>query len=120
MNYALFFVIGIAAGVLAGMFGIGGGILIVPALILLAKFTPQVATGTSLAIFLFPVGMFGAWSYYKEGNVRVVPAVLMAAGLLLASPVGARIAQQMSPQMLRRSFAVFLVVVAARMWFGKA
>ncbi len=72
MNYALFFVIGLAAGVLAGMFGIGGGILIVPALILLAKFTPQVATGTSLAIFLFPVGMFGAWSYHKEGNVRVI------------------------------------------------
>lgn len=120
MNYALYIVIGLAAGVLAGMFGIGGGILIVPALILLAKFTPQMATGTSLAIFLFPVGLFGAWSYYKEGNVRVVPALLLATGVLLASPLGAWIAQQMSPQLLRRSFAVFLVLVAARLWFGKA
>ncbi|MGH7677919.1 MAG: sulfite exporter TauE/SafE family protein [Gemmatimonadaceae bacterium] len=120
MNQALYLVIGLAAGVLAGMFGIGGGILVVPALILLAKFTPQMATGTSLAIFLFPVGLFGAWAYYKEGNVRMVPALLLALGILFGSPVGARIAQQMSASMLRRSFAVFLVIVATRLWFGKA
>jgi uncharacterized protein len=119
MNNLIFVVIGFGAGVLAGMFGIGGGIVIVPALILLAKFAPQMATGTSLAIFLFPVGLFGAWSYYKAGHVRVVPAVLMAAGLMAGSPLGARIAQQFSPLMLRRSFAVFLVLVAARMWWGK-
>lgn len=120
MNNVLFIVIGLGAGVLAGMFGIGGGIVIVPALILLAKFAPQMATGTSLAIFLFPVGLFGAMSYYKEGNVRVVPAVLLALGLLCGSPFGAKLAQQMSPLMLKRSFAVFLVLVAARLWFGKA
>lgn len=120
MTNVLFVVIGLAAGVLAGMFGIGGGILIVPALILLAKFTPQMATGTSLAIFLFPIGLFGAWAYYKEGNVRMVPAMLLALGVLLGSPVGAMIAQQMSALVLRRSFAVFLLVVAARMWWGKA
>ena len=120
MNPLLFVVIGLMAGLLAGMFGIGGGILIVPALILLAKFTPQTATGTSLAIFLFPVGLFGAFSYYKEGNVRVVPALLLALGVLCGSPFGAKIAQQMSPLMLRRSFAVFLVLVAVRMWWGKA
>ena len=120
MSYALFVVIGLAAGVLAGMFGIGGGILVVPALILLARFPPQTATGTSLAIFLFPIGLFGAWAYYKEGNVRMVPALLLAVGVLFGSPVGAWIAQQMSPLMLRRSFAVFLVIVALRLWFGKA
>jgi uncharacterized membrane protein YfcA len=78
------------------------------------------ATGTSLAIFLFPIGLFGAWAYYKEGNVRIVPALLIAAGILFGSPVGAWIAQQMTPVVLRRSFAVFLVVVATRLWFGKA
>jgi hypothetical protein len=119
MNNVLFIVIGLAAGVLAGMFGIGGGILVVPALILLAKFTPQMATGTSLAIFLFPIGLFGAYVYYKEGNVRMVPALLLALGVLFGSPVGAAIAQQMSALMLRRAFAVFLLVVAARMWWGK-
>lgn len=119
MTNLLFVVIGLVAGVLAGMFGIGGGILIVPALILLAQFNPQTATGTSLAIFLFPIGALGAWAYYKEGHVRVVPALLLALGVFLGSYFGAKIAQQMSPLLLKRSFAVFLVIVAARMWWGK-
>jgi len=119
MNPTYFVAIGLGAGVLAGMFGIGGGIVIVPALVLLAKFPPQTATGTSLAIFLLPIGLLGALAYYKAGHVRVVPALLLALGVFLGSPVGARIAQGMSAPALRRSFAVFLVVVAARMWFGK-
>jgi uncharacterized membrane protein YfcA len=119
MTNILFIVIGLAAGVFAGMFGIGGGILIVPALILLAKFPPQVATGTSLAIFLFPIGAFGAYAYYKEGHVRIIPALLLAFGVLCGSYFGARLAQQMTALTLQRSFAVFLVIVALRMWFGK-
>jgi uncharacterized protein len=119
MNHTIFVAIGLGAGVLAGMFGIGGGVLIVPALILIAKFAPQTATGTSLAIFLLPVGLLGALSYYKEGHVRVVPALLLALGIFLGSPVGARIAQSMSALALKRAFALFLVAIAARMWFGK-
>lgn len=119
MNHLLFVVIGLGAGVLAGMFGIGGGIVIVPALILLAKFAPQTATGTSLAIFLMPVGLLGAWSYYKGGHVRVVPALLLALGVFLGSPFGARIAQGMSQLALKRAFSLLLVAVAVRLWFGK-
>ena len=119
MTNLLFVVIGLGAGVLAGMFGIGGGIVIVPALILLAKYPPQMATGTSLAIFLFPIGAFGAYAYYKEGHVRVVAALLLALGVLCGSYFGARLAMLMSPLLLKRSFAVFLVLIAARMWFGK-
>ena len=119
MNQFLFVLIGLGAGVLAGMFGIGGGIVIVPALILLAKFPPQTATGTSLTIFLLPVGLLGAYTYYKAGHVRVAPALLLALGIFLGSPVGARVAQSMSALALKRSFAVLMVAVAARMWFGK-
>ena len=119
MQPFLFVVIGLGAGVLAGMFGIGGGIVIVPALILLAKFPAQTATGTSLAIFLLPIGALGAYTYYKAGHVRAIPALLLALGVFLGSPVGARIAQSMSALALKRTFAVFLVAVAARMWFGK-
>jgi uncharacterized protein len=119
MNPLVFVGIGLGAGVLAGMFGIGGGIVIVPALILLAKFAPQQATGTSLAIFLLPVGLLGALTYYKEGHVRILPAALLALGVFLGSPLGARIALGMSALALKRTFAVFLVLVAARMWFGK-
>jgi uncharacterized protein len=119
VNPFLFIAIGLGAGVLAGMFGIGGGIVIVPALVLLAKFAPQTATGTSLAIFLLPVGLLGALTYYKEGHVRVLPAALLALGVFLGSPLGARLALGMSALALKRTFAVFLVVVAARMWFSK-
>lgn len=119
MSHLLFLAIGFGAGILAGMFGIGGGIVIVPALILLARFAPQTATGTSLAIFLFPIGLLGAWAYYKEGHVRMVPALLLALGVFLGSPIGAKFAQGMSSLALRRTFALFLVVVAVRMWFGK-
>lgn len=119
MTQLLFVLIGLGAGVLSGMFGIGGGIVIVPALILLAKFQPQLATGTSLAVFLLPFGILGAYTYYKAGNVRVVPALLMGLGLFFGAYVGAKIANQMSPLALKRSFAVMLVLVATRMWFGK-
>lgn len=119
MNNFVFVAIGLAAGVLAGMFGIGGGVIIVPLLVLLAKFPPHTATGTSLAIFLLPVGLLGAYAYYKEGNVRVVPALLIALGVFCGSYFGARISLQLSPQVLKRAFSLLLVVVAARMWLGK-
>lgn len=116
MTPLLFVAIGLAAGVLAGIFGIGGGILIVPALILLAKFPPQLATGTSLGVLLLPVGILGAWSYYKEGNIRIAASLWIAAGLFVGAYFGAKVAQQMSPLVLRRAFSVFLAMIAIRMW----
>ena len=86
----LFIAIGLAAGVLAGMFGIGGGIVIGPALILLAKFPPQTATGTSLGAILLPVGALGAWEYYRRGNLDIAASLWIALGLLFGAWVGAR------------------------------
>ena len=119
MNVLIFLGIGLGAGVLAGMFGIGGGVVIVPALLYLAKYAPQTATGTSLAALILPVGLLGAYAYYKEGAVRITPALWIALGLFFGAYVGARISLTVSPLVLKRMFAVFLVVVAARMWFGK-
>ena len=119
MTTLLFLVIGLAAGVLAGLFGIGGGVLIVPALVLLAKFPPQVATGTSLGVLLLPVGLLGVWEYHKAGNIRIGPALWIAAGLFVGAYFGAKIAQQMSPLVLRRLFSVFLLFVAVRLWMEK-
>jgi len=113
----LYIAIGLGAGVLAGLFGIGGGVVIVPALVLIARMQPQVASGTSLAALLLPVGALGAWAYYKEGYVRMWPAVGIAIGLLFGAWIGAQISLAVTPLVLRRSFAVFLVLIAARMWF---
>src|ERR1700738_3232554 len=113
----LFIAIGPAAGVPAGMFGIGGGIVIGPALILLAKFQPQTATGTSLGALLLPVGALGAWEYYRHGHVNVTASLLIALGIFVGAYFGARFAQGLDPTMAKRAFAVFLVLVAARVWF---
>lgn len=118
MIILLFLTIGLAAGVLSGLFGIGGGVLIVPSLLLLARMQPAMATGTSLAALLLPVGALGAWQYYKEGDVNVVAALCIALGLAVGAYFGARYAQGLSPLALRRAFAVFLALIAVKMWWG--
>jgi uncharacterized protein len=112
----LFIAIGLGAGVLAGMFGIGGGIVIGPALILLAKFHPQLATGTSLGALLLPVGALGAWEYYRRGNLNITAAMWIALGLFLGAWFGARLAHSLSGPQLQKAFAIFLVIIAIRVW----
>jgi uncharacterized protein len=112
----LFLVIGLAAGVLAGLFGIGGGIIIVPALILLGHMKPQMATGTSLGALLLPVGLLGAWQYWERGEIHVSAALLVALGLLVGAFFGAKLGLSLPPRVLQRAFAVFMVAVAVRMW----
>src|SRR5438067_1208781 len=89
----LFLAIGLSAGLLSGLFGIGGGILIVPALLLFGKMDPATATGTSLGALLLPVGALGAWEYYRNGHVNVAAALLIALGIFVGAYFGARVAQ---------------------------
>jgi uncharacterized protein len=114
----IFLAIGLGAGLLSGMFGIGGGIVIVPALVLLAHMTQKTATGTSLAALLLPVGALGAYEYYKAGAVESRAALLIAPGLLVGALIGAKVALQIPTRDMQRAFAVFLCVVAGRMWFS--
>ena len=118
MQWMIFLGIGLGAGVLSGLFGIGGGVVIVPALIFLAGLQPQTATGTSLASLLLPVGALGAYEYYKTGNLNVTAAALVALGLFLGAGFGARLSLSLSGNTLRRAFAVFLALIAVRMWFA--
>jgi uncharacterized membrane protein YfcA len=115
--FLIYLAIGLAAGVLSGLFGIGGGLLIVPALILVAKMEPTMATGTSLGALLLPVGGLGAWEYYKHGDVKLGVSALLAAGLFVGAFFGARFAQNIPPVMLKRAFSVFLILVAMRMYY---
>jgi uncharacterized protein len=108
--------IGIAAGVLSGLFGIGGGLLIVPTLVAVANFSTKTALGTSLASLLLPVGFLGAYAYYQHGEVDIQASLLIALGLFLGAGVGARFAQVMPVITLQRLFALFLVAMAVRLW----
>jgi uncharacterized protein len=114
----IFLLIGLGAGVLSGIFGIGGGVVIVPSLIFLAGFVPITATGTSLGALLLPVGALGAIEYYRRGHLQIGPALWIAVGLLFGAWAGARLAQHLTPLQLKRAFAIFLVLVAGRMWFA--
>ncbi|MBA3893132.1 MAG: sulfite exporter TauE/SafE family protein [Gemmatimonadales bacterium] len=110
--------IGVVAGILSGLFGIGGGMLIVPALIILVHFPLKLALGTSLGALLLPVGILGAYTYHQHGNLDVRAALLLGLGLLLGAWGGARLAHVLPPATLQRMFAVFLVIAAARLWLG--
>jgi uncharacterized membrane protein YfcA len=114
----VFIAIGFAAGILAGLFGVGGGLIIVPALVLLVHFTPITAIGTSLGALLLPVGALGVWEYYRRGHLNIPAALFIAIGIFVGALLGAKLAHQMSPFQLKRAFAVFLVLVAGRMWFS--
>lgn len=113
-----FLLIGLGAGLLSGLFGIGGGIVIVPALVFFAGMVHKTATGTSLASLLLPVGALGAWQYYKASSLDMRAALLLAPGLLFGALIGAKIALQLPTRDLQRAFAVFLMLVAGRMWMS--
>ena len=112
----LFLAIGLTAGVLSGLFGIGGGIMIIPALIFFAKFPTKLALGTSLGALLLPVGLLGAYTYYKGGNLDIRASLLIALGLFFGAWGGARLAQVLPAATLQRMFAVFIVLMAVRLW----
>lgn len=110
--------IGLVAGLLSGLFGIGGGVVIVPALILVTKMAPETATGTSLASLLLPVGALGAWYYYRHGYVQIGPAAWIALGLVVGAWLGAHVALKLPTRDLQRAFAVFLAFVAGHLWLS--
>lgn len=118
MSILLFLLVGLGAGVLSGLFGVGGGVLIVPALVFLAGMTSHSAVGTSLGALLLPVGLLGALAYYRSDNLDLRASLLIAAGLFVGAWFGARIALSLSAVNLTRAFAVFLALVAVRMWVG--
>ena len=111
-----FLAIGLTAGVLSGLFGIGGGILIIPSLIFLTQFPTKLAIGTSLGAMLLPVGLLGAYAYYQQGNLNIKASMLIGLGLFIGAYAGARLAQQLSGVTLQRMFAIFIVLMAVRLW----
>jgi uncharacterized membrane protein YfcA len=115
MTWVLVAVIGLSAGVVSGLFGVGGAIVIIPGLVLLAKLPQHTANGTSLAALLLPVGLLGALEYYRRGQVNIPYAVILSAGLFVGALFGAKFAGSLSDLTLRRAFGAFLMLVAVRL-----
>lgn len=113
--------IGLGAGVIGGMFGLGGGAIMVPALVLLIGMTQKSATGTSIAAQILPIGLLGAMVYYRGGNLNLKYGLLLALGLLIGNLFGAIFANQpyVSDQLMKRLYGVFLIVLGAHYIWGE-
>jgi uncharacterized membrane protein YfcA len=112
-------VLGLATGFMAGMLGIGGGIIVIPALVMIMGFTQQGAQGTSLAMMLPPVGIFAVMNYYKAGHVDLKVAAILACLFIVGSIFGSKLAVKIPQDVLKKVFGGFLFLVAIKMFFGK-
>ncbi len=108
-NIIILIAIGLTAGVLSGIFGIGGGVLIVPAFIYLLNYSPHKAIGTSLAVLLPPIGIAAVLEYYRHGNVDLPAALTVAVTALLGAWLGAVISNKLPGPALRLAFGIFVV-----------
>ena len=115
MNYVFVAALGLVAGVISGLFGVGGAILVVPGLVLLGKLPQHTANGTSLAALLLPVGFLGFLQYYKRGQVNLPYAAIVAVGLFVGALIGAKFAGTLSDASLRRGFGMLLLFVAGKL-----
>lgn len=119
MELAIYLLIGVFAGVVGGFFGIGGGVVILPALIFLRGYSQKMAQGTSLVALIAPVGILGLINYYKQGQVNLAAGGWIALGFLGGAFVGSKIALNLDENMLRKGFAIFLALMALQLWFKK-
>lgn len=112
-------VIGIITGIMAGMLGIGGAVIMIPALVYLLGISQQMAQGTSLAVMLPPIGIIAAYNYYKSGQVNIKFALILAVFFLIGSYFGSKLALNLPQPVLKKIFGVLLLLVAAKMLLSK-
>ncbi|WP_414753731.1 sulfite exporter TauE/SafE family protein [Anabaena sp. CCY 9910] len=110
-------ILGLVAGIVSGMTGIGGGIIILPALIFLLGFSQQQAQGTTLALLVPPIDLLAAWVYYKQGYVDIKVAALICLGFILGGWLGAKVGTDLPTGTLSKVFAVLMIISALKVLF---
>ena len=111
-------VIGILAGILSGMVGVGGGIIIVPALVYLLGFSQHTAQGTSLALMLPPIGILGVMNYYKAGALNMKYAMIIAVAFILGGYIGSKISiTYFSEETMKKVFGIIMLVASIKLVF---
>ncbi|WP_204137825.1 sulfite exporter TauE/SafE family protein [Halomicronema sp. CCY15110] len=115
LELLLFLLLGLGAGTLSGLIGIGGGVLITPALVYLFGFSQHYAQGTTLALLVPPIGLLGAWTYFQQGYVDVRAASLICLGFVFGGLIGAKFAVDLPEQLLRQVFGVAMILLGLKM-----
>ncbi|BAB73797.1 TSUP family transporter [Anabaena sp. FACHB-709] len=110
-------ILGLIAGIVSGMTGIGGGIIILPALIFLLGFSQQQAQGTTLALLVPPIDLLAAWVYYKQGYVDIKVAAIICLGFILGGWLGAKVGTNLPTGTLSKIFAVLMIIGALKVLF---
>ena len=118
-NIILYLLLGLIAGILSGLMGIGGGIIIIPALVVLFGFSQHLAQGTTLALMVPPIGLLAAWTYYKAGFVDLRVAALICLGFFVGGLFGAKFATVIPEQVLRKIFGVVMLLASLKMILTK-
>ena len=116
-NLVILIIVGILSGLLAGIFGVGGAIIVIPALVFILGFSQHDAQGTSLAFMLPPVGILATWNYWKEGHVNWKIALILSLTFVVGSWLGSQFSINISDKLLRRLFGVLMILVAIKMIF---
>jgi len=112
-------IVGLIAGALSGMVGVGGGIVIVPFLVYFLGFSQHTAQGTTLAMFLLPIGILGVYNYYKGGFVDIKVALIIAVTFVAGSYFGSKLAISLDQTVVRKVFGIIILLVSLKMIFGK-
>jgi uncharacterized protein len=111
--------VGVAAGFASGMIGIGGGIVIVPALVYFMSMTQHQAQGVSIGMLLMPVGFLAAYNYYKQGNLNFTYSAVIGVTFILGAYLGSKVSLKMDPALMKRIFGVVILLISLKMIFGK-
>ena len=118
-HIALYLLLGLVAGTFSGLIGIGGGVIIVPALVFLFGLSQHQAQGTTLALLVPPIGLLAAWTYYKQGYVDLRIAFLVGLGFFVGGLFGARFSTGLSNVALERVFGIAMLLIALKMIFAR-
>ena len=114
-TFIVLIIIGLLAGILSGLVGVGGGILMIPLLIIFLGLTQHQAQGTALFAMLPPIGILAAFNYYKEGFVKWEYAIIIAFSFVIGGYLGSKLSLSLPPQMVRRIFGVIMLIGAIKL-----
>ena len=119
MTYIFYILLGIITGLISGTFGIGGGVIMVPAMVMLFGLTQHQAQGTALAVMALPVFFMAAFKYYQAGNVKLQMALFIAIGLIAGAYISANLIQTVPDTNLKKVFGALMLLIGLKMLIGK-